>query len=174
MQSQFSYESQIESQLETFIKSKFRKDDKILSKFKTYKEPREIPFNITWEIMKQKYGWGYKKGSVINPLITWIYLRPDLKYSLDNESVESKDIAKRFILNEHYFITESKAIAYLKLHCAGITETDANEENSSSTSSDESEDKKSLAESELSFQTLKRRRLSSVPIGIDDFAVEEK
>lgn len=173
MQSQFSRESQIESQFKRVIDSKYRKDDKILSKFKNYKEPRTVPLNITWENMKKKYGWGFKKGSVINPLITWIYLRPDLKRSLEKENLESKDIVKRFILNEHYFITEAKAIAYLKLHCGGLVEMTEKE---ISSSSDESEDNdiKSVAESELSFQALKRRRLSSVPIGIDDFAVESK
>ena len=170
MQSQFNRELNLESHLKILIDSKFRKDDQILSKFKTFKEPRTVPINITWDKMKQNYGWGFRKGSLINPLITWIYLRPDLKNSLDKEGLESKDIVKRFILNEHYFITEAKAIAYLKLNCGGLVEVAV------SSSSDESEDNetRSVAESELSFQTLKRRRLSSVPIGIDDFAVEEK
>ena len=70
--------------------------------------------------MKEYHGWGYRKRSIIDQLITWIYLRPDVKKDLDKGEFKSIDIPKRLILNVHYFIVEQKAIGYLKLHCQGI------------------------------------------------------
>ena len=102
-------------------------------------------------------------------------MRPDLKKALQTETFPASDIVKRFVLNEHYFITEAKAIAYLKLHCGGIVAAGNGNISSSTSSDNESDDSRSVAESELSYQALKRRRISSsIPIGIDDIAVVAK
>jgi hypothetical protein len=62
--------------------------------------------NISWELMKKSYGWGYAKGSRIHSLVTWIYIRPDVKAAIQSEIINLDDVLKHLILNEHYFIVE--------------------------------------------------------------------
>jgi hypothetical protein len=174
LDSQFSRESEIEKYFIPILASNFRRDEKLLEKFKDFKELRPIPHNISWEMMKDQYGWGYRKGSIISSLITWIYLRPDVKLALDNENnenIKNSTMTVKFILNEHYFLVEQRAIEYLKNHCTdfisdgGDTSDKEDDNENSSRASDTSE---------LSYQALKRRRLSkaAAPFGIDDAAIE--
>ena len=170
MESQYSREIQIESQFISIINSKFKVFNEFLASYDDYKETSKVPYNITWEKMKESYGWGYKKGSIVDPLITWIYLRPDVKKGLERGDFKTADIPIKFIINKHYFIVEQKAISYFKLHCLGILQEGELVDEESSSSEEES---KSLNSSDLSYQTLKRKR-KLTPVGIDDFAVEVK
>ena len=173
MESQLSRETSIESNILPIISNQFRMNNNLLKKYQNFKELKKIPINLTWEEMKGKYNWGYRKGSIIDPLITWIYLRPDISKDLDGGRFEAKDLVKYFRLNEHYFIVEQKAVEYLKLNCSGYLEE--NEENSEEDSEEDCEDNKSVVSSELSYQTLKRRKLyTSAPIGIDDMAIDSR
>lgn len=169
MESQFSREVTLESYLKTMLDKKFKYDDQFLHKYKHFKDSRTIPVGLTWEQMKKNYDWGYRKGSLISPLLTWIYLRSDVNNSLNKGEIESTDLIEKFKLNEHYFLVEKKAIAYLKLHCNGFK---AEEDESSD--SDDQDDNESQ-QSEMSYRTHMRRKrlLSSVPFGIDDMAVED-
>lgn len=164
----------MESQFKSVINNKFKNNNEFLAKYDNFKESRTVPYNITWEKMKESYGWGYKKGSLIDPLITWIYLRPDVKNDLDRGEFKANHIPERLILNKHFFIVEQKAIGYLKLHCQKVIQEEelAEEAEEDEESSSSSEENKSLHSSDLSYQTLKRRRRNSTPLGIDDFAVE--
>ena len=168
MESQFSRETQIELYFSSILNSKFRKSN-YLEKYKNFEDSRQIPISLSWEEMKHKYDWGYRKGSVINNLITWIYLRPDIKKDLDTGRFDTKDLVKYFKLNEHYFLVEQKAIEYFKLHCGGYLQED---EINDKESPEELDEENNSIESEMSYQTLKRRKLYSAPIGIDDTAIE--
>ena len=72
--------------------------------------------------MKKSYGWGYAKGSRIHSLVTWIYIRPDIKMAISNDIISIGDVFKYLLLNEHYFIVENTAINYLKTHCLRVFE----------------------------------------------------
>ena len=109
--------------------------------------------------MKKLYGWGYRKGSLLHDLITWIYIRSDVLKDLNSGIFSAEDIIKKFVLNQHYFIVEKKAVAYLKTHCSKISTEIREEEN------DESSDNNSA-----DYQTIKRRRRL---LGIDEEAKDE-
>lgn len=181
IESQFSRESQVEEFFITILARNFKKDDVFLEKYKNFKEVRSIPVGITWEMMKEKYDWGYRKGSAISSLITWIYLRPDIKKCLDNRMISLENLTTSFILNEHYFLVEKNAIEFLKNHCSSCDNISLHPatpqrkiEDEYSESSSSENDHVSLA-SELSYQALKRRRMSgAAPIGIDDIATESR
>jgi hypothetical protein len=169
MESQFDRESVIESNFQIILNEKFRNNQEFLKIYKNFKEERTISLDITWEQMKEKYDWGYRKGSLIDPLITWIYIRPDILRDLNSGKIKCSELTERFKLNEHYFLVEKKAIAFLKLHCGGFYEEGTLNDAASQSSDDSS---KKSEQSELSYQTLKRRKLSA-PIGIDDEAEED-
>ena len=172
MQSQFDRECIVETNFVFTLNEKFRKDQKFLKKYENFKEKRLIPINVTWEEMKQKFDWGFRKGSIIDPLVTWIYIRPDILHDINIGLISCSDLTTKCNLNEHYFLVEKKAIAYLKLHSSGFTDPTI----SSSDNDSSDENSKRSHESELSYQALRRKRLrlSTVPIGIDDSAVEDK
>ena len=132
--SQFSREIGLEMFIKQIIKSKFVENIAMLRQFSNYKDKRPIPYNITWESMKKSYGWGYAKGSRIHSLVTWIYIRPDIKLAINNEIICLQDVLKHLILNEHYFIVEQTAINYLKDHCLRVlaAPSESDEEDSSS------------------------------------------
>ena len=66
------------------------------------------------------------KGSRIHSLVTWIYIRPDIKTAIQNEIINLDDVLKHLVLNEHYFIVEKTAIAYLKSHCLRVVNAPIN------------------------------------------------
>lgn len=159
MESQFSRESQTEGFMTNNIRKLFSYDEKFLRKYNNYKETRSVPIDVTWEMMKKDYHWGYRKGSAIDPLITWIYLRPDIKDDLDKQIININNLAKQLELNKHYFLVEKKAIAYLKCHCTTITTGVIDADDDSLASNDES----------IDYQSLKRQKRIR---GIDDEAKE--
>ena len=160
MESQYNREIQIEFLMAKMIKGKFEQNNDFLKKYESFKETRTVPIDITWEKMKSSYGWGYKKGSLINDLVTWIYIRPDIVKDLKIGKFLYQDLTKKLILNKHYFIVEEKAIAFLKINCTQIlTEQLEYCDYESSSSSDSS----------IDYQTIKRRRRI---LGIDDEAEE--
>ena len=123
IESKFSRENGIEIFIKQVIKTKYVENIAMFRQFSNYKDKRCIPHNITWELMKKSYGWGYAKGSRIHSLVTWIYIRPDIKLAISNEIISLEDVLKHLILNEHYFIVENAAINYLKDHCMGVLES---------------------------------------------------
>ena len=120
IESQSSRENGIEMFIKHMIKSKTVENIALLRQFANFKDKRPIPNNITWELMKKSYGWGYAKGSRIHSLVTWIYIRPDIKTAIQSEIINLDDVLKHLVLNEHYFIVEKSAIAYLKSHCLRV------------------------------------------------------
>ena len=117
IESQSSRGNEIELYIKQVIKSKYVENITVLRQYSNYKEKRPVPSNITWEQMKKSYGWGYAKGSRIHSLVTWIYIRPDIKIAINNEIISIEDVLKHLIFNEHYFIVEKTAINYLKKYC---------------------------------------------------------
>ena len=120
IESQFSREIGVEMFIKHIIKSKTIENLAMLSQFSNFKDKRPIPHDITWESMKKSYGWGYAKGSRIHSLVTWIYIRSDIKTAIKDEIITIDDVLRHLILNEHYFIVEKSAINFLKSHCMGI------------------------------------------------------
>lgn len=170
MESQTSRENINENHFALIIQRGFIEDKEFLIEFSDFKESKPVPRDVTWEMMKKDFNWGYLKGSIINPLITWIYLRPDIKKSLDFGGIIKKEnIAKKLKLNEHYFISESKAIEFLLSH-SSVNNNDDSSRNSP-TSSSASKSQVSDDESSEDFQSLKRKKRI---FGIDDAAVESK
>ena len=168
MDSQYNHEVLIESYFLNILGRKYNKNGLILQRYHNFKEDKMVPLDLSWEQMKHSYNWGYRKGSLISPLITWIYIRSDIKKDLEVGTLTCKDMIDKLKLNEHYFLVEKRAIEFLKLHCGGFLSSEEFEEDSVESCSSQSE------ESEPSYQTLKRRRLTtSVPTGIDDFAIEK-
>ena len=169
IQSQYSRESTVEGYIEHKIRAKHTRNvTSFIEKFKIFKEQ-----------MKKKFGWGFKKGSAIDPLITWIYLRPDIKREMDKEVLSVKYLLKVGIFNEHFFIVEKRAIDYLKTHCTQIItrnddeadEADPGDENRDDVRDSDrrpSDDSQSESSS-IDYQTLKRQKRI---LGIDDMAEE--
>ena len=121
IESQFcSRENGVEMFIKQMIKSKTLLNIAILRQFSTFIDKRPVANNITWEVMKKSYGWGFAKGSRIHSLVTWIYIRPDIKIAIQNDIITLNDVLKHLILNEHYFIVEKTAIEYLKNHCLRV------------------------------------------------------
>jgi len=119
IESQLDRESQVEFFVQKNIKAKYVLSN-LLRLFPSFKDKRTVPHNITWEKMKKEFGWGYAKGSKIDPLITWAYIRPDVKIALKRSEITLSEVFINLVLNEHYFIVEKKAIAYLKTHCSRV------------------------------------------------------
>ena len=71
----------------------------LLRQFANFKDKRPIPNNITWELMKKSYGWGYAKGSRIHYLLTWIYIRPDIRKAIQSEMINLVDVLKHLVLH---------------------------------------------------------------------------
>jgi len=159
MESQFNRENQIEYYMTKIIKKTFQQDNNFLKKYEMFRENRSVPIDISWDKMKTLYGWGYRKGSLLNELVTWIYLRPDVSKDLDNGVFLSNDLIKKLVLNKHYFLVEKKAIAFLKLNCASISTEEEHENNDESSETDSSVD----------YQALKRHKKI---FGVDDEAKE--
>jgi hypothetical protein len=129
IESQFDRETQIEFFVQKIIKARYVLKPNLARAFASFVDKRTIPHNITWERMKKEYGWGYSKGSRIDPLITWVYIRPDVKKALKTDGLTLSEVFTNLVLiNEHYFIVEKKAIAYLKLHCNRVTFEEEEEE----------------------------------------------
>ena len=107
IESQFSREEGLEMFIERMIKINIVKNLAILREFSNFGDKRPIPYNISWELMKKSYGWGYAKGSRIHPLVTWIYIRPDIKTAIKDEIITLYQVIKHLTLNEHYFVVEA-------------------------------------------------------------------
>ena len=137
IESQSSRENGIEMFIKHMIKSKTVENIALLRQFANFKDKRPIPNNISWALMKKSYGWGYAKGSRIHSLVTWIYIRPDIKTAIQSEIINLDDVLKHLVLNEHYFIVEKSAIAYLKSHCLRVLDDAAS--SNSDTDEDEGE-----------------------------------
>jgi hypothetical protein len=120
IESQFSRENGLEMFIKQIINSRTVENLTMLRQFSNFRDKRPIPHNITWELMKKSYGWGYAKGSRIHSLVTWIYIRPDIKSAINNEIISIGDVFRHLLLNEHYFIVENTAINYLKSHCLRV------------------------------------------------------
>jgi hypothetical protein len=176
IQSQYSRETTVEGYIEHKIRAKHTRNvPSFIEKFKSFKENRPVPEDINWEQMKKKFGWGFKKGSAIDPLITWIYLRPDIKREMDKEVLSVKYLLKVGIFNEHFFIVEKRAIDYLKTHCTQIItrneDEDPGDENGNDVrnSNRQPNDDSQSESSSIDYQTLKRQKRV---LGIDDMAEE--
>ena len=120
IESQYERESRLEMYVTRIIDRKYEANPTLSRLYSTFKDRRTIPFDVTWEKMKSDYGWGYAKGSRIDPLVTWIYIRPDIKNALKKLELTIDTVVKSLRLNEHYFIVEKKAIAFLKSHCSRV------------------------------------------------------
>jgi hypothetical protein len=120
IESQYERESRVELYVNRVIDKKYELNPTLSRLFSTFKDRRTVPSNITWEKMKREFGWGFAKGSRLDPLVTWIYLRPDIKKAISQTDLTIDTVLKSLRLNEHFFITEKKAIAFLKTHCNRI------------------------------------------------------
>ena len=120
IESQYDRALQIENFVRNIITENYVMKPNLIRTFASFRDKRTVPENITWEQMKKEFGWGYAKGSRIDPLVTWIYIRTDVKNSLKQSQIALSEVFTNLVLNEHYFIVEKKAIAYLKTHCHRI------------------------------------------------------
>lgn len=146
IESQFSRESGMEMFIKHILKSKFVENLAMIRQFANFKDIRPIPHNITWESMKKSYGWGYAKGSRIHSLVTWIYIRSDIKSAIDNEVINIDDVLKHLILNEHYFISERTAINFLTSHYMAVFTTP--------TASDEEDDSTEVSQLDFYYHSI--------------------
>ena len=116
---EYEFEKTIEHNIyKNMISNVFVKNLLFLKQFKLkWKEKRHVPSNISWTDMKENYDWGFLKGSHLSPILTWIYLRPDIACAIRQKYIRIKILFKHGVLNQHYFLVKQNAIQYIKLHC---------------------------------------------------------